>query len=46
MRKLHPEPHPPNLTSFRPVFEQVGRFQQSVAKYPNIKTGEDFKGYQ
>ena len=31
---------------YRPVFEQVGRFQQSVAKYPNIKTGEDFKGYQ
>jgi hypothetical protein len=26
--------------------EQIGRFQQSVAKYPNIKTGEDFKGYQ
>jgi arylsulfatase len=31
---------------FRPVFEQIGRFQQSVAKYPNIRTGENFKGYR
>ena len=31
---------------YRPVFEQIGRFRQSVAKYPNIKTGGDFKGYQ
>jgi hypothetical protein len=30
---------------FRPVLQQIGAFQQSVVKYPNIKTGEDFKGY-
>ncbi|MER5933489.1 arylsulfatase [Streptomyces sp. NPDC002054] len=30
---------------FHPVFELIGRFQESVAKYPNISTGEDFKGY-
>jgi arylsulfatase len=29
----------------RPVIEQIARFQQSVAKYPNVKTGEEFKGY-
>ena len=31
---------------FRPVLQQIGAFQQSMAKYPNIRTGEDFKGYQ
>jgi arylsulfatase len=30
----------------RPVFEQIGNFQRSVEKYPNIRTGEDFKGYK
>jgi hypothetical protein len=30
----------------RPVFERIGRFQQSVAKYANIRTGGDFKGYR
>ena len=30
---------------FGPVFQRIGAFQQSVAKYPNVKTGEDFKGY-
>jgi len=30
---------------YRPVFEQIIRFEQSVAKYPNIKTREEFKGY-
>jgi arylsulfatase len=29
----------------RPVTEQIVRFKQSVAKYPNVKTGEEFKGY-
>ena len=29
-----------------PVFEQLGGFQQSVAKCPNIRTGEGFKGYR
>jgi arylsulfatase len=30
---------------FRPVYEVIASFQQSVVKYPNIGTGEDFKGY-
>jgi arylsulfatase A-like enzyme len=29
----------------RPVLEQVAELQESVAKYPNIRPGEDFKGY-
>jgi arylsulfatase A-like enzyme len=29
----------------RPVTEEIVRFQKSVETYPNIKTGEDFKGY-
>ena len=29
----------------RPVTEEIVRFQKSVEKYPNIKTGEEFKGY-
>ncbi|QYB07686.1 arylsulfatase [Rhodococcus sp. USK10] len=29
----------------RPVQEQITQFQQSVAEYPNIATGEDFTGY-
>jgi hypothetical protein len=28
-----------------PVLKQIAQFQHSVAKYPNILTGEDFKGY-
>jgi hypothetical protein len=28
-----------------PVFERVSAFQQSVARYPNIKPGQDFSGY-
>ena len=30
---------------FRPVFERVLAFGESVAEYPNIKTGQDFNGY-
>jgi arylsulfatase A-like enzyme len=30
---------------FTPVYQQVVAFAQSVAKYPNIKTGQDFSGY-
>ncbi len=30
---------------FRPANEQIVLYEKSVAKYPNIKTGEDFKGY-
>ena len=29
----------------RPVTEQIMLFEKSVAKYPNIKTGEEFTGY-
>ena len=27
-------------------FKIIGEYQQSIQKYPNIKVGEDFKGYQ
>lgn len=30
---------------FHPVLQGIAAFRQSVAKYPNVKTGEDFKGY-
>lgn len=30
----------------RPVSERIALFKESVAKYPNIKTGEEFEGYQ
>jgi hypothetical protein len=29
----------------RPATEQIVQFEKSVAKYPNVKTGEEFKGY-
>jgi arylsulfatase A-like enzyme len=29
----------------QPVTEQIVLFQTSVKQYPNVKTGEDFKGY-
>lgn len=29
----------------RPVMEKIAQFKQTVAKYPNIKTGEEFTGY-
>ena len=28
-----------------PVYREVARYEESVKKYPNIKPGEDFKGY-
>lgn len=28
-----------------PVFRLIGEYEQSLKKYPNIKVGEDFKGY-
>jgi hypothetical protein len=30
----------------RPVTEIVGKLQVSMAKFPNIKPGEEFKGYK
>ena len=31
---------------FAPDFKIIGEYQRSINKYPNIKTGEDFKGYK
>ncbi len=31
---------------FRPDFKLIGEYQRSIKKYPNIKIGEDFKGYE
>lgn len=31
---------------FAPVGEEVMKYQESIKKYPNIKPGEDFKGYR
>jgi arylsulfatase len=28
-----------------PCFKLIGEYRQSIRKYPNIKVGEDFKGY-
>jgi arylsulfatase A-like enzyme len=30
----------------RPVMERIAAFRQSVAKYPNVKPGEEFTGYR
>ena len=30
---------------FYPVFERLGAFHESVARYPNIKPGQEFDGY-
>jgi arylsulfatase len=30
---------------FGPFFRLIGQYEASVKKYPNIKVGEDFKGY-
>jgi hypothetical protein len=29
-----------------PNFKLIGEYERSVTEYPNIKVGEDFKGYQ
>ena len=29
-----------------PNFKLIGEYQRSVMEYPNIKVGEDFKGYK
>ncbi len=31
---------------FRPDFKLIGEYQRSIKKYPNIRIGEDFKGYE
>jgi len=28
-----------------PVFRLIAEYQRSMQEYPNIKVGEDFKGY-
>ena len=52
---LSSDPHEDNnlfytdLTSgwiLAPDFKIIGEYSSSVKKYPNIKVGEDFKGYQ
>jgi len=30
---------------FGPVFRSIMQYEMSVKKYPNIKPGEDFQGY-
>jgi arylsulfatase A-like enzyme len=54
MYDLTSDPHEDNnltytdLTNgwiFGPDFKLIGEYQQSIKKYPNIKVGEDFKGY-
>ena len=29
-----------------PAFKLIGEYERSVKKYPNVKVGEDFKGYK
>jgi arylsulfatase A-like enzyme len=29
-----------------PVFEEIAKYEKSVAQFPNIKPGEEFKGYK
>jgi arylsulfatase len=31
---------------FFPMLEIMGAYEKSVQEYPNIKPGEDFKGYK
>jgi len=31
---------------FLPMLETIGAYERSVKEYPNIKPGEDFKGYK
>lgn len=35
-----------NAWMLAPVFRNVVQYQMSLKKFPNIKVGEDFKGYQ
>ncbi|HTV07023.1 MAG TPA: hypothetical protein VME86_16765 [Acidobacteriaceae bacterium] len=30
---------------FAPVFREIMEYEMSLKKYPNIKPGEEFKGY-
>jgi arylsulfatase len=34
-----------NLWMFGPMFREEAKYQTSLTKYPNIRTGEDFRGY-
>ena len=34
-----------NAWVFGPVFRNIMQYEMSVKKYPNIKPGEEFKGY-
>jgi arylsulfatase len=55
MYDLSSDPHEDNnlwytdLTNgwmFGPFYQIIGEYQRSIKEYPNIKVGEDFKGYQ
>jgi hypothetical protein len=35
-----------NGAFLEPVFRIIGKYERSVEEYPNIKVGEDFKGYK
>jgi len=28
-----------------PIYREIAKYEESVKQYPNIKVGEDFKGY-
>ena len=34
-----------NGSQFAPVFRVIAEYERSVKEYPNIKVGEEFKGY-
>ena len=34
-----------NSWMLTPVLREIGKYEMSVKKYPNIKPGEEFKGY-
>jgi len=36
----------PNAWMLAPDFKLIYEYERSVKEYPNIKVGEDFKGYK
>ena len=30
---------------FLPLYREIAKYEESVKQYPNLKVGEDFKGY-
>jgi len=33
------------LWTLLPAFREISKYEESVKQYPNLKVGEDFKGY-